>query len=124
MERYRTVGSALAVLLAACEGGRSQRVGAPPLGGDPERGHFLVQQQGCIACHDVPGVWGPRGHLGPSLDGFARHAFIAGELPNTPENLVRWITRPTEVHPRTAMPAMEADPQDVRDVAAYLYTLD
>jgi cytochrome c len=48
---------------------------------------------------------------------------IAGELPNSPDNLVRWIKDPKAVEPGTAMPDLGLTDDEARDVAAYLYTL-
>lgn len=93
-------------------------------GGDAERGAALIRALGCGACHDVPGIRGSRGVIGPPLDAFARRGFIAGRLPNTPANLVRWLEDPPAVDPQTAMPALDMTAADARDVAAYLYTLD
>ena len=44
-------------------------------------------------------------------------------MPNTPQNLVRWIRDPHEIEPRTAMPNLGLSDPEARDVAAYLYTL-
>ena len=49
--------------------------------------------------------------------------FIAGELPNTPPNLMRWIQHPRQVEAHTVMPEMGVTEQDSRDIVAYLYTL-
>jgi cytochrome c1 len=68
-------------------------------------------------------VPGARGLVGPPLDGVGNRQFIAGELPNTPENLMRWIQHPRQVEPHTLMPEMGVTEQDSRDIAAYLYTL-
>ena len=48
---------------------------------------------------------------------------IAGVLPNTPANLVRWIQEPQAVTRATPMPNMGLTDQQSRDIAAYLYTL-
>lgn len=45
-------------------------------------------------------------------------------LPNTPENMVRWIRSPQEFEPRTAMPDMQVGEEQARDMVAYLYTLE
>jgi cytochrome c1 len=50
-------------------------------------------------------------------------AYIVGELPNTPENLMRWVRRPQEINPHTAMPDTGVTEEDARHIAAYLYTL-
>lgn len=55
---------------------------------------------------------------------FSRRTYIAGELPNQPENLVRWVSSPESVEPHTAMPNLGLNQQQARDVAAYLYTLE
>ena len=122
------IGLALAaLLLAGCEP-RDPRTGARPLrslpGADPVKGKQLLGSWGCGSCHHIPGVTGADAYVGPPLDGWAERSFIAGELDNTPENLVRWIMDPQGVEPGTAMPDTDA-PEDVaRHMAAYLYTLE
>jgi cytochrome c1 len=54
---------------------------------------------------------------------FSRRTMIAGELPNSPDNLVRWIRNPKMIEPGTAMPALGLSDYDAHDVAAYLYSL-
>jgi cytochrome c1 len=61
--------------------------------------------------------------VGPPLDGIGNRQYIAGELPNTAENLMLWIQHPRQVEPHTVMPEMNVNEQDSRDIAAYLYTL-
>jgi cytochrome c2 len=61
--------------------------------------------------------------VGPRLDGISQRYYIAGELPNTPDNLMLWIEHPRLVEPHTVMPEMGVTQQDSRDIAAYLYTL-
>jgi cytochrome c1 len=48
---------------------------------------------------------------------------IAGELPNSPENLVRWLQHPKALEPHTAMPDLGLSTDQAQDIAAYLYTL-
>ncbi len=119
------VASLVVLLALACEGGRKDPSGVRPItGGDATRGEHAIHAHGCGACHTIPGIRGAHGTVGPSLDAFAKRTFIAGELPNTPENLVRWILDPRAVHPKTGMPVLYLERQEARDVAAYLYTLD
>jgi cytochrome c1 len=92
-------------------------------GSETARGRALIQQFGCGSCHTIPGVQGARGLVGPPLLWFARRSFIAGELPNTPDNLVLFLRSPQTIHPRTAMPSVGLSELQARDVAAYLYTL-
>ncbi len=63
------------------------------------------------------------GLVGPPLTHFSRRTIIAGLLPNTPGNLIRWIRYPQSVVPGNAMPDAALSEAQTRDVAAYLYTL-
>src|SRR5256714_1316578 len=92
-------------------------------GGNPSRGKELVGYYGCNACHTITDVAGPRGKAGPPLDGVAERGFLAGELPNTSQNMQRWIREPHSVEPKTAMPDMGVTEQDAKDITAFLYTL-
>ena len=113
----------LLVLMAAlpsCSG--EQKVLASNLG-DPDRGRAALDGFGCGACHVIPGLRAARGMVGPPLTGFARRSYIAGQLVNSPDNLVRWIADPQAVEPGTAMPDLGVVPTVARDMAAFLYTL-
>jgi len=104
--------------LAACH------TGAPARAGDPAKGRDAIASIGCGSCHHIPGVAGAAGAIGPSLDGIARQAIIAGELSNTPENMLRWIVNPQAIEPGVAMPPLgDTDERRARDIVAYLYTL-
>ena len=119
---------ALAGLVAvanAC-GGASEvdaREAAAITGGDPSRGPDLLRKYGCQSCHTIPGVVGANGLVGPPLAGIASRSYIAGVLPNAPDNMLRWIRDPKEVDAKTAMPNTGVTPSDARHIAAYLYTL-
>jgi cytochrome c2 len=90
--------------------------------GDPKRGPQIALQYGCAGCHDVPGVRGPRGKVGPPLADVGARLYLGGRLPNTPENLVQWIYNPREVDPKSAMPVTGITKREARDMAAYLLT--
>jgi cytochrome c2 len=91
---------------------------------DRARGRRLIAEYGCIACHAVPGVRGPTARLGPPLAQFGQRAYVAGVLPNTPANLVRWLLDPPGISPHTAMPDVGLSKEQARDIAAYLLALD
>lgn len=93
-------------------------------GSDPANGPSAMQRYGCISCHTVPGVSGANGNVGPPLTNFANRVYVAGMLPNTPDNLIYWIQNPQEVVPGNAMPDLGVSDQDARDIVSYLYTLD
>ncbi len=111
---------AAALALAGC--GNDAPVVAVP-GGDPGRGRDLIEVYACGSCHVVPRVFGADSKVGPPLTGFAQRAYIAGELPNNAQNLIRWIVNPRAIEPNTAMPPMGVTPAEARDLAAFLYTL-
>lgn len=121
-KRRRIVAAAVAASAVASAGcGRAQA--SVVAGGDVDRGRASLSAMGCGSCHTIPGVGGAKGLVGPPLTGIGSRSIIAGELPNTPDNLMRWIQDPTGVEPRTAMPNMHIGDQEARDIAAYLYTL-
>ena len=92
--------------------------------GDPDAGHTAIQRRPCGGCHEIPGVPGARGNVGPSLAHFAGRAYIGGRAQNTPDNLIVWIQNPHLFDPRSAMPPMGIGEAEARDIAAYLYTLE
>ena len=92
-------------------------------GGNPDHGRAAIRYYGCHTCHTIPGIAGANATVGPPLTQMAHRSFIAGELPNSPENLIHWIEHPHSVEPKTAMPEMGVTDQDAKDIAAYLYTL-
>ncbi len=92
-------------------------------GGDVRIGEQLVTSYGCGACHVIPKIRGANSHVGPPLNQFGRRSFIGGHLPNSPDNLVRWIMDPPAIAPGTAMPNLGIPREQARHIAAYLYTL-
>jgi len=116
-QRYRVAAAASS---ATCEPQRQQ---AEPVEGSAERGRIAIQQYGCTACHRIPGVVGPESHTGPPLAAMGQRRFIAGVLPNTPTNMVRWLRSPQAIRPHTAMPDSGLTEADSGDIAAYLAQL-
>lgn len=113
--------AALAALLAACGG--DDAAPRSDFAGDPERGRLLLRQYGCASCHDIPGVATAGGNVGPPLAGVARRVYLGGVLPNTPENMSRWIRAPRQFDPLTAMPDMQVPEAEAQHMVAYLYGL-
>lgn len=109
--------------LTGCTGGKQTRSYMVAVDGNPQRGRELILSFGCGSCHTIPGIRTARGVVGPPLFFFARRTMIAGELPNSPDNLTRWIENPSAVEPKTAMPNLGVTDQQAHDIAAYLYTL-
>ena len=90
---------------------------------DVRRGQRAIYQYACYACHTIPGIVGDKPNVGPPLAGIGRRTLIAGQLSNTPENMVRWLRETHEVDPNSAMPEMGLSARDARDIAGFLATL-
>jgi cytochrome c len=112
------VAAACAAPLAGCGSGVPATSAVP--GADGDHAPALLRQFGCGSCHVIEGARGADGLVGPSLEGFENRRTIAGRLPNTPRNLVRWLLDPQRVKPGDAMPDVGLDRRDARDIAAYL----
>jgi len=117
------VATGVVCCVIASSAGCSRASANPVPGGDPARGRTAIEAMGCGACHEVAGVPGARGMVGPPLTTVAQRSMLAGELPNTPENMMRWIEDAPSVEPGTAMPNLHVTPQSARDIVAYLYTI-
>lgn len=120
------LGGLLLVAVAATLLARGHEHPAPPAwqipNSDAERGRDAIVAYGCGSCHEIQGLRSARGRVGPRLAGLVDQTFIAGRLPNTPENLVLWIRHPQQVDPHNAMPDLGVSEQEARDIAAFLYS--
>ena len=54
--------------------------------------------------------------MGPALTGLREKQYIAGQVPNAPEALVRWILDPQAVAPGTAMPDLGLTEAEIADI--------
>lgn len=113
---------ALVLAVAACKQPPASRHVPEP--DAAARGLAAIERAGCGACHEIPGLFWPKGRTGPSLIGFDDIGPIAGALPNTPENLVAFVRDAPRAKPGSSMPAMPLTEDEARDVAAYLYGLN
>jgi cytochrome c len=108
----------LILLAAACS-----RQETAATAGDPAHGRQLIERYGCTSCHAIPGIDGPRGEVGPSLDHVATRQLLAGKLPNNPRNMTQYLQNPQLTDPQNVMPNLGVKPDDARDIGAYLSTL-
>ena len=120
----RSLGAlACALLTSACHQNDASTESTRVPGGDPERGRLLTQQYQCAACHYIPKVQGVNGDAGPSLEYMGRLSYIAGSIPNQPDNMIRFLQNPPAVKPGILMPALGISEDEARDMAAFMYTL-
>jgi cytochrome c2 len=106
--------------LAACT--KTPPKTEPITGGDPRAGSALIARYGCASCHQIKGIAHADSQVGPPLDGIRSRGYIAGVLPHTADNLIKWIQHPRQVVPNTAMPELGVSQAEARDMAAYLYS--
>lgn len=108
--------------LAAASAGES--CPRPTTGGvySRERAQIIFRQYACDNCHIIGDMVGPRTHVGPSLEHWRERKYIAGILPNTHDNLVRWIVAPQSISPHTMMPDLDVIEPHAEHIARYLMT--
>jgi len=88
-----------------------------------EKGRHVFETTACINCHAVAGTVA-NGRFGPDLTHLmSRDTIASGAVPNTPENLRKWIQNPDATKPGSLMPSMKLNDQDLDSVTAYLATL-
>ena len=109
-----------AAALAACS--KTPPRTEPITGGDPRVGRTLIARYGCASCHQIKGIAHADSQVGPPLDEIRARGYIAGVLPHTADNLIKWIQHPRQVVPNTAMPELGVSQAEARDMAAYLYS--
>ena len=117
MRRALLIGLS-ALVLAGCGGSNGPHIVS---GGNADRGKQLIGHYGCGSCHEIGGVHGANGKVGPTLEHFREKRSIAGKLPNTPDDVARWIMHPQQIYPGNLMPDLGVKHDEARDIAAYLY---
>jgi cytochrome c2 len=92
--------------------------------GDPQLGRKQLAMHSCSSCHVIPGVPKADGTRGPSLaHWYGRRTFLS-TFPNTPENMEKWLERPSHRKPGTTMPDLSVSSQESRDMTAYLFSIN
>jgi cytochrome c1 len=114
---------ATAIVAVGCREASGGEPAITVAGGNADRGKDAISTYGCGSCHTIPGIRTARGMVGPPLNFWSKRTYIAGEVPNTPNDLIRWIKVPQSIEPGTAMPNLGVSDASARDIAAYLYTL-
>jgi cytochrome c oxidase subunit II len=85
------------------------------------RSAFLAQS--CVNCHRVRGT-AAQGVYAPDLTHLmSRQTLASGMIPNTPENLRRWVADPQPIKPGCLMPSFGLTDRDRDDIVDYLLTL-
>jgi cytochrome c2 len=128
MKRLALALALLAFVSCQKEAPQASAPAATPAGStapsaDHEKGRVLIQQYGCLTCHIVPGIDGPRGMVGPSLEAFGSRPTILNKAPNDLATLTRYLQNPQQVDPQTAMPNLGLSEGDAKSIATFLHSL-
>jgi cytochrome c oxidase subunit 2 len=95
----------------------------PAQAGDVSEGRSVFERTACINCHAVGGT-AAVGRFGPDLTHLmSRDTIASGAVPNTPDNLRRWIQDPDILKPGSKMPAMGLSDSELTALTAYLESL-
>jgi cytochrome c oxidase subunit II len=98
-----------------------QQPGANDPAASAGRSAFLAQS--CVNCHRVRGT-AAQGTYAPDLTHLMdRQTLASGMVPNTAENLRRWVADPQSVKPGCLMPAFGLSDREANDIVDYLLTL-
>jgi cytochrome c oxidase subunit 2 len=89
----------------------------------PSAGRDVFLNQSCISCHTVRGTKA-NGTVGPDLTHLgSRTTLAAGMVPNTRDELRKWIVNPQKTKPGCLMPPFGLSDQEFDDLRDYLWTL-
>jgi len=99
------------------------RLPAAPTSEQASRGFHVFMNRPCSNCHRIAGT-PAQGRIGPDLTHLgSRKTLAAGVLANNPGNLAAWVTVPQQYKPGSNMPNFQFDPQQLKDLIAYLKEL-
>jgi cytochrome c oxidase subunit 2 len=95
-----------------------------PVGKKVQDGQDLFFKQSCVNCHRIQGT-SAKGTYGPDLTHLmSRQTLASGIMPNTPENLRRWVADPQKIKPGCLMAAFGLSKEEVDLIADYLLSLE
>ncbi len=104
----------------------NQMTDQAPKDADPEsvkNGRNALLGQSCVKCHRVAGT-AAQGTGAPDLTHLmSRQTLVTGVVPNTPENLRKWVADPQKIKPGCLMPAFGLSDRDRDLIVDYLVTL-
>ena len=108
-------GILAAFLLLGCpsptEGPQAPEV---PVEEELPTGVELFRGKGCHGCHRASC---------PNLMKFSQKPLIAGKVPNTSENLRKWLKKPSSIKKGTRMPNLGLIDEEIELLIEYIYIL-
>ncbi len=88
-----------------------------------ENGRALFISMACTGCHTIQGMPEAQGKVGPELTHQASNSLIVDVLPNTEENLKKYLKDPAGVKPGALMPNQYMTDSEIDALVAFLRTL-
>jgi cytochrome c oxidase subunit 2 len=113
----RFFGFLLMFSLVACSQPATEKPPTPPPEIVPPTGAQLFQNKGCYGCHGTYGAYCP------SLANFSEKPLIAGKVPNTIENLRKWLKNPSSIKAGTRMPNLGLSDEEIELLIEYIQSL-
>jgi cytochrome c oxidase subunit II len=102
---------------------KQQESAVPTLTGQAAQGEQAFLNGACVGCHTIDGTKA-QGKIGPNLTHFAsRGSFAGATLPNTPDNVAKWLADPQAVKPGNLMPNLHLAPDQINSLVAFLESL-
>jgi cytochrome c oxidase subunit 2 len=85
-----------------------------------QEGAMMFVRKTCLGCHSIMAN-SNEVHIGPDLSHFgSRQTILSGMMPNTNENLTRWLQNPQKVKEGALMPDFMLSKDEVKALATYL----
>ncbi len=88
-----------------------------------EYGRSLFTSKACTGCHTIQGMAEAQGKVGPELTHQASNSLIVDALPNTEENLKKYLKDPAGVKPGALMPNQYLTDSEIEALVSFLRTL-
>jgi cytochrome c oxidase subunit 2 len=99
---------------------RSTGAGTTAQSDEATKGQVVFTRESCAGCHTIRGT-SAQGTVGPDLSDFGSRRTIGGAtVPNTPDELAKWITNSQAIKPGNIMPPISLSPSDLQSVVTYL----
>ena len=93
---------------------------SPTAAVEAAKGAEVFREKNCVNCHAIAGLM-TRGRVAPDLTHVgSRTTLAAGTLPNTPENLAKWLKDPESVKKGVLMPDTGLETDQIEYLTAYL----
>jgi len=100
-----------------------RQTASKPIQASANAGAEFFHRQTCGSCHRIRGTTA-NGDVGPDLTHFAsRKTMLSGMMPNTRENLKKWLTDPQSIKPGSLMPRFIYPKDSINVLVDYLSTL-